>query len=82
MATKKTTNSFEKKKVKELNDEITKYWDEFGVDNDEGIDVPLHLRGGQWTWNFEKKMPLVDKITLVITIVNVAILISLVVAHW
>lgn len=34
-----------------------------------------HLRGGDWKWNFEKKpMSLPDKITLVLTLVNVAIL--------
>lgn len=57
-------------------------FDEVGVDNDLGIDVPLHLQGGQWNWNFEKEsMPLVDKITWVLTAVNVAILISLVIKN-
>ena len=41
------------------------------------IDIP-HLRGGDWKWNFEKKpMSLADKITWVLTVVNVAILISM-----
>lgn len=51
--------------------------DQVGVDNDPGIDVPLHARGGQWKWNYENKMPLHDKITWVLTAVNVAILITL-----
>lgn len=46
-----------------------------GVDSDPSIDVPIHLRGGEFHWNFEKKpMALVDKITWVLTAVNVAIL--------
>lgn len=45
---------------------------------DNAIDVPIHLRGGEFHWNFDKKpMQLVDKITWVLTAVNVAILISL-----
>jgi len=56
--------------------------DEIGIDNDPGIDVPLHARGGDWKWNFEKKpMSLTDKITWVLTAVNVAILISLVIKN-
>lgn len=47
----------------------------------EDIDIP-HLRGGDWKWNFEKKsIPLSDKITWVCTVVNVAILISLVIKN-
>ena len=58
------------------------YWDEIGVDNTTGIDVPLHLRGGEFHWNFEEKpMSLTDKITWVLTGVNVAILISLVIKN-
>ena len=53
-----------------------------GVDSDPSIDVPIHLRGGEFHWNFEKEpMPLVDKITLVLTVVNVAILICLVIKN-
>ena len=56
--------------------------DQVGVDNDPGIDVPLHLRGGHFKWNFEKTpMSIYDKITLVLTLVNVAILISLVIKN-
>ena len=53
--------------------------DEVGVDNNQAIDVPISLRGREFRWNFDKpKMSLVDKITWVLTAVNVAILISLV----
>lgn len=80
---KKVTKSFEKKKIDELNDEITKYWDnydsdEIGVDNAVGTDVPLHIRGGSFQWNFQKRKPWYDKVTWVLTGVNVAILITLV----
>lgn len=71
----------EKQKWEKLYPLTDKQWDEIGVDNDPGIDVPLHARGGQWKWNFEKKMSLTDKITWVLTVVNVAILISLFIAH-
>ena len=79
-------DEFEKKKLDELNDQITKYWDnydsdEIGVDNTTGIDVPLHLRGGSFQWNFQKRMPWYDKVTWVLTGVNVAILISLVIKN-
>lgn len=53
--------------------------DEQGVDNDPGIDVPLHLRGGSFQWNFQKRMPWYDKVTWVLTGVNVAIFITLVI---
>ena len=84
--TKKVTKGFEKKKLDDLNDEITKYWDEYeldqiGVDNDPGIDVPLHARGLTSEWNFQKRMPWYDKVTWVLTAVNVAILISLVIKN-
>jgi len=80
-------DEFEKKKLDDLNDQITKYWDnygfdEVGVDNAVGIDVPLHIRGGSFQWNFQKRMPWYDKVTWVLTAVNVAIFITLVVAHW
>ncbi len=83
---KKVTKSFEKKKSDELNDQITKYWDnyesdEIGVDNATGIDVPLHIRGGSFKWNFQKRMPWYDKVTWVLTGVNVAVLISLVIKN-
>ena len=76
--------SFENQKVDELNDQITKYWDnytsdEIGVDNAVGTDVPLHLRGGSFQWNFQKRMPWYDKVTWVLTGVNVAIFITLVI---
>ena len=79
-------DEFEKKKLDDLNDQITKYWDnyesdEIGVDNATGIDVPLHLRGGSFQWNFQKRMPWYDKVTWVLTGVNVAILISLVIKN-
>lgn len=79
-------DEFEKKKLDELNDQITKYWDEYesdeiGVDNATGIDVPIHLRGGSFQWNFQKRMPWYDKVTWVLTGVNVAILISLVIKN-
>ena len=48
----------------------------------EDIDVPPHLRGGDWKRNFEKKpISLTDKITWVLTVVNVIILISLVIRN-
>lgn len=51
------------------------------LEKQEGIEIP-HLRGGDWKWNFEKKpMSLQDKITWVLTAVNVAILISLVIKN-
>jgi hypothetical protein len=72
MATKKTVT---KKKVVKILDEV-------GVDNDPGIDVPVHARGLTSKWNFEKKpMSLTDKITWVLTVVNVAILITLVIQN-
>ena len=55
--------------------------DEIGVDNATGIYVPLHLRGGSFQWNFQKRMPWYDKVTWVLTGVNVAILISLVIKN-
>ena len=55
--------------------------DEIGVDNDPGIDVPPHLRGGEFNWNFEKKTPIIDKILWVLAVVEVAILISLVIKN-
>ncbi len=69
-----------------LDDAIEDYWDkvardEQGVDNATGIDVPLHLRGGSFKWNFQKRMPWYDKVTWVLTGVNVAILISLVIKN-
>ena len=69
-----------KKQVKMLTDKLIKAGKV--VDNNPGIDVPVSLRGGNWTWNFEKKsMPLVDKITWILTAANVAILISLVIKN-
>ncbi len=51
------------------------------LEKQEDIEIP-HLRGGDWKWNFEKKsMPLTDKITWVLTVVNVAIFISLVIKN-
>lgn len=68
--------------VDRLNSKKTINLDEVGVDNDPEIDAPIHLQGGEWNWNFEKKpMSLVDKITWVLTAVNVAILISLVIKN-
>ena len=55
--------------------------DEVGVDNAIGTDVPLHLRGGSFQWNFQKKMPWYDKVTWVLTAVNVAILITLIIKN-
>lgn len=61
-----------------------KNWDEKGVDNDPDIDVPLHARGGHFNWNFEykKAMSITDKITWVLTAVNVAIFITLFVTNY
>lgn len=57
-------------------------FDEIGVDNDPGIDVPLHTRGGHFKWNFEEDVtPWYDKVTWVLTAVNVAIFISLVIKN-
>lgn len=57
--------------------------DQVGVDNDPGIDVPLHVRGGHFKWNFEKTrtMPWYDKVTWVLTAVNVAILSYLIIKN-
>lgn len=66
-----------KRVVKKVNPVL----DEIGVDNATGIDVPLHLRGGSFQWNFQKRMPWYDKVTWVLTGVNVAILISLVIKN-
>ena len=62
---------------------IPEYLDEIGIDNDPGIDVPLHARGGHFTWNFEEKraMPWYDKVTWVLTAVNVAIFITLLIKN-
>ncbi len=43
---------------------------------------PIHLRGGEFHWNFDKKpMQLVDKITWVLTAVNVAIFVTLLIKN-
>ena len=88
VAKKKTTKRVKeiaKRNIKEATENVQKILlkniDEIGVDNNPGIDVPLHLRGGAWKWNFEKKMSMEDKITWVLTAVNVAILISLVIEN-
>lgn len=73
-----------KAKLEDIEREVDSYrarLDKVGVDNEDGIDVPLHLRGGEWTWNFEKKIPLVDKITWGLTTVNVVIFIALVIKN-
>jgi hypothetical protein len=71
--------------VDRLNSKKKTKLDEVGVDNDPGIDVPLHVRGGHFTWNFEEKESFfdrnADKITWVLTVVNAAILISLVIKN-
>lgn len=80
MPTKKTT----KRVVKEdnfigANGYTDKEWETQQRWNE--LEIP-HLRGGDWKWNFEKKpMSLTDKITWVITVVNIAILISLVIKN-
>lgn len=66
------TNMATKKTITKKN--IDKVW--------EDIEVPIHLRGGSFHWNFEKRMPLTDKITWVLTAVNVAILITLFVTNY
>ena len=66
-----------KRVVKKVNPVL----DEIGVDNATGIDVPLHLRGGSFQWNFQKRMPWYDKVTWVLTGVNVAIFITLVIRN-
>lgn len=83
---KKVTKNNAAEKAVELADKAqVEYWQAFleekRVDNDPGIDVPLHARGGQWKWNFENKMPLHDKITWVLTAVNVAILSYLIIKN-
>lgn len=60
--------------VEKGDEAMRKYLDQVGVDNDPGIDVPLHIRGGHFKWNFQKRMPWYDKVTWVLTGVNVAIL--------
>ena len=86
MATKKITTKKKVSKSKSINsipnDKWQAYWDEIGVDNEPDIDVPLHARGGQWKWNFENKVSLTDKITWVLTVVNVAILITLIIENY
>jgi hypothetical protein len=64
-----------KRAVKKVNPVL----DEQNVDNAVGTDVPLHLRGGSFQWNFQKRMPWYDKVTWVLTGVNVAIFITLVI---
>ena len=66
-----------KRVVKKVNPVL----DEIGVDNATGIDVPIHLRGGSFQWNFQKRMPWYDKVTWVLTAVNVAILITLIIKN-
>lgn len=47
----------------------------------DALEIPT-LCGGEFHWNFEKpKMSLTDKVTWVLTAVNVAILISLIVKN-
>jgi len=75
-----------KDRIKDLTYESKEYkdYDEIGADNDPGIDVPLHTRGLTSKWNFQKtkkRMPWYDKVTWVLTAVNVAILISLVIKN-
>lgn len=80
MPAKKTTKRVVKEKkfnqkevIEKINKTLSDEWDE--------LEIP-HLRGGDWKWNFEKKpMSLQDKITWVLTAVNVAILISLVIKN-
>lgn len=92
MATKKrVTKNYKKASLKEIASDpndvgIPADWEGWKkhplLDDEPGIDVPFHLRGGDWKWNFEKKpMSLADKITWVLTVVNVAILISLVIKN-
>lgn len=82
MSVKKTTKKAITKSVQEsINRAYQAELDEIGVDNAVDIDVPLHLRGGEFHWNFEKKTPLVDKILWVLAVVEVAILISLIVKN-
>ena len=63
----------QKEVIKKINKTLSDDWDE--------IEIP-HLRGGDWKRNFEKKpISLTDKITWVLTVVNIAILISLVIRN-
>ena len=88
--------------IKEV-DKMMREWEEIkfdkiGVDNDPGIDVPLHAKGGAWKWNFQEQdafdegtvcgyesaasdFKIVNRITWVLTAVNVGILISLVIKN-
>ena len=80
MPAKKTTKRAVKEKkfnqkevIEKINKTLSDEWDE--------VEIP-HLRGGDWKWNFEKKsMPWYDKATVALTVVNVAILISLVIKN-
>ena len=47
--------------------------DEVGVDNDEGIDVPIHMRGGMFQWNFNKKKDHSVKIMWVLAVLCVLV---------
>lgn len=91
MATKKrVTKDYKKASLKEIANDPNDVgipadwegWKRYSASCDEPeIEIP-HLRGGDWKWNFEKKpMSLADKITWVLTVVNVAILISLVIKN-
>lgn len=87
MATKKKVTKKEKYKGEHLDKGIITHEEATieqisGAYNDQGIEVPLHLRGGYWKWNFDKKpMPWYDKITWVLTVVNVGILLTLIIKN-
>lgn len=54
-AVKNVYNEATKRADKAVQDYWDKKWNEIGVDNDQGIDAPLHARGGRWKWNFESE---------------------------
>ena len=78
-----------KKKVKDfdLNGEIAKYWDEWeydefgGTQTSKGINTFMEIDVPSLRKIKQPKMPLYDKITWVLTIVNVAILITLIIKN-
>ena len=70
---KKTTQT-KSPKIKKTTSTYDKQWDD--------LEIPT-LRGGEWKWNFkEEKMSTVNKVTLVLTLINVAILITLFVKNY
>lgn len=81
MTTKKTTNNKRKAISKKEVNEKKKALDKAIYDKQwEELDIPT-LRAGHFSWDTEPKMSPINKLTLVLTVVNVAILISLVIKN-